>query len=159
MYRRHAEQIYRYLYCLTGDADLAEELTQETFAAALKSLSSYRGDAKASTWLCGIAKRLWYRELRHRKHLTEDAPDDRADGSPSPEEAVLGTLDKMALFRGIRRLSPNMRELLYLRLTGELSFGEIGELMGESETWARVNFYRAKQKLLTFGKEEEEWND
>ena len=58
---------------------------------------------------------------------------------------------RQELFRRIHALPEKTREVVYLRLSGELPFSEIGAILGESETWARVTFYRAKQKLLEGG--------
>ena len=70
LYRKHAEGVYRYLFALCREADTAEELTQETFYQALKGLNSFRGECAPQTWLCAIAKRLWYRELSRRGRTT-----------------------------------------------------------------------------------------
>lgn len=64
IYRENAQMIYKYLCGLTGDSGLAEELTQETFFQAVKGIEKFRGDCKISVWLCGIAKNLWYKELK-----------------------------------------------------------------------------------------------
>ena len=76
LYTRHAEYVYRYLFALCGEADTAEELTQETFCQALKSLRSFRGDCTPQVWLCAIAKRLWWKELDRRGRT---APGGRID--------------------------------------------------------------------------------
>lgn len=98
IYEENVAVVYKYLFCVTQDVYLAEELTQETFYQAIKGIHNFRGDCKISVRLCQIGKRL--------------------------------------------------REVMYLRLTGELSFAEIGEIMGVTENWARVTFYRGKQKIL-----------
>ena len=67
LYEQHAQLVYRYLFSLCRDADLAEELCQETFCQALRQLGSFRGDCTPQVWLCAIAKRLWYKELERRK--------------------------------------------------------------------------------------------
>ena len=69
----------------------------------------------------------------------------------SAEDAAMGNLSRQELFRRIHALPEKTREVVYLRLSGELPFSEIGAILGESETWARVTFYRAKQKLLEGG--------
>ena len=66
LYEKHARSVYRYLFSLSGEPDTAEDLTQETFCQALKSLDTFRGDCTPQVWLCAIAKRLWYKELEHR---------------------------------------------------------------------------------------------
>ena len=67
IYEENAKVVYKYLYCLTHSADLAEELTQETFYQAAKGIDSFRGECKVSVWLCQIGKRLWYKELEKTK--------------------------------------------------------------------------------------------
>ena len=86
LYTEHAKNVYRYLFSLSGEADTAEELTQETFYRALKSLDSYRGEASPQVWLCAIAKRLWFKELergingRYRPLSTTYSPLQRTAG-------------------------------------------------------------------------------
>ena len=60
IYQQYADEVKRFLVCLTGDSDLAEELTQETFYQALKNLNSFRGDCAPQTWLCAIAKNAFF---------------------------------------------------------------------------------------------------
>lgn len=158
LYKEHANAVYKYLFCLTHNADLAEELTQETFYQAMKSIDRFRGDCKLSVWLCQIAKRLWYKELwRHQK-----APVSLSDTTESPttlndlEHDYLLHVEKVELFRLLHHLDAATREVMYLRLAGELSFAEIGSIMEKTETWARVTFYRGKQKLL---KGQKPWNN
>lgn len=59
----------------------------------------------------------------------------------------MAKLELMEVFKDMQKLPPAMREVIYLRITGELTFGEIGEIMGRSENWARVTFYRGKEIL------------
>ena len=63
LYTRYAEKVCRYLFALCGRADTAEKLTQETFCRALAGQKEFRGECAPSTWLCAIAKRVWYQEL------------------------------------------------------------------------------------------------
>lgn len=64
VYQEHSHMVYRYLLSLTHDADLAEELTQETFYQAIKKLDYFNAESKVSTWLCGIAKNLFLSYLQ-----------------------------------------------------------------------------------------------
>ena len=150
VYRENAEIVYRYLFSLCGNAHLAEEVTAQTFYEAIRSAGKYRGEAALSTWLCAIGKRLlqkeWQRQKKHNALPLEEI--DHLPASVGTEEAAMERSGRDELFRRIHALEPRSREVVYLRLSGELPFAVIGEIMGESETWARVTFYRAKQKLM-----------
>ena len=149
IYQKHAEGVYRYLFALCREADTAEELTQETFYQALKGLKSFRGDCAPQTWLCAIAKRLWYKELSRRKRtvpLEEAQLPPLPDGDDPAAEAERRS-EKLQLYQAMQRLPQETREVLYLRLSGDLSFREIGAILGRSEVWARVRFYRGKEEL------------
>jgi RNA polymerase sigma-70 factor (ECF subfamily) len=154
IYREYVEIVFKYLFCLTHDADLTEELTQETFYQAMKTIKNFRGDCKMSVWLCQIAKRMWQRDCE-KKNKNKNIPIDDIEFKLSSEENIeayiLRNEDKIALFRKLHSLDEKTKEVMYLRLTGELSFREIGDILNQSETWSRVTFYRGKQKLLKEG--------
>ncbi|MDO4273042.1 MAG: sigma-70 family RNA polymerase sigma factor [Eubacteriales bacterium] len=158
VYECNVKTVYKYLFCLTHNADLTEELTQETFYQATKSIDQFRGECKISVWLCQIAKRLWYKELERKKYkeipLSEITDEIRS--FENIERDYVLNVEKVELFRILHNLDMTTREVMYLRLTGELSFADIGNIMGKTETWARVTFYRGKQKLT---KGREEWNN
>ena len=149
-YEQYFNTVYGYLCTLTGgNHNLAEELTQETFYRATKKISEFRGDSKMSTWLCQIAKFVYYQSLdkkRRRKEVSFDEAVELAMQEET-EKAIEDAEAKMSIFRGIYKLPSPMRDVVMLRLTGELSFKEIGDIMAQSENWARVTFYRAKQML------------
>ena len=89
LYEQHAQLVYRYLFSLCRDADLAEELCQETFCQSLRQLGSFRGDCTPQVWLCAIAKRLWYKELERRE--AERSPGGGAPGrSGRPRRSSAG---------------------------------------------------------------------
>lgn len=146
VYKEYASQVYKYLLSLCHNEDMAEEMTQETFCRAVKSIKNYDGSCKLYVWLCQIAKHVWYGELEKKKKSTCLLDENLSDKTDVENDAVLQN-EKMELFKAMQRLDPIRREVVYLRLTGEFSFKEIGEILGQSESWARVTFYRAKQKL------------
>lgn len=151
LYSTYAQTVYKYLYSLTQNADLSEELTQETFYQAMKGIHNFRGDCKMSVWLCQIAKRAWYRELNKNKKMPSvslDACDVPVSMGQQVEADILHKEDKLSLFRMLHQLDETTKEVMYLRLSGELSFAEIGEILEKSEAWARVTFYRGKQKMM-----------
>ena len=146
VYHEYAKGVYKYLLSLCHDGDTAEELTQETFYRAVKSIKNYDGSCKMFVWLCQIAKHVWYKELEKRKKHGYLIEEDFADGSSMEENAVLAE-EKMKMFKALHELDERTRETVYLRLTGEFSFREIGEILGMDETCARVTFYRGKVKI------------
>lgn len=148
VYRDYAQLVYRYLFSLCQDSDLAEELTQQTFCEALHAVKHCRGDAALSTFLCGIAKNLLRKE-RSRRAARPTLPLEEVSAVPGGDVQgeAMDRLARQELYRRVHELPPPMREVVYLRLSGELSFQEIGEILERSETWARVTFYRAKALL------------
>ena len=152
VYRQHFRMVYQYLMSLTHQPDvaeeLAEELTAETFLKAFEHYKSYNKKYKPSTWLCAIAKNQYLSYLR--KHpLHEDLTDTEAElpHTPSAEQEALSSAVKMELLQCLHQFQEPYREVIYLRVFGNLSFREIGQIMGQSENWARVMFYRGKERL------------
>lgn len=145
IYQKYAQMVYRYLLSMTYNHDLAEELTQETFYQAIRSLERYDGSCKISTWLCAIAKNqlMVYR----RKHPEEQELDVVEKGTASTEKDVIESLSHIELLKKLHTCPEPFREILYLRIFGNLSFKEIGEVFGKTENWARVTYYRGKEKL------------
>ena len=149
IYEEYFETVNKYLFCLTHNNDISEELTQETFYKAVKKIDTYNGNCKMSVWLCQIAKNLWYDECRKNKKVIN------AEGSgllnvqalDTIEEQVISNDEKISLYKRMQTLDDRTREVMYLRLTGELSFKEIGTIMNKTENWARVTFYRGKNQL------------
>ena len=147
IYQQHAQTVYKFLMAQTGNAHLAEELTQETFYQAVRSIHRFDGSCKVSVWLCQIAKHLWYQHLRRQKHEVPADEETFQVPLPSAEEELFRTQDQISLLRQVHDLPDPGREVVYLRAFGGLSFREIGDIMGRTENWARVTFYRSKEKL------------
>jgi len=153
IYSAHAKSVYKYIFSLCGNSGLAEELTQETFYRAVCSLDSYNGSCKVFTWLCQIAKHIWYQEIDRKKRrpateLTREMIETISGGSMTPEESAVKKESRAELYQKIHNLEEGMKEVMLLRLSGDFSFREIGEITGRDENWARVTFYRGKQKIM-----------
>lgn len=156
LYSENSKIVYHFLYSQCHDTSLAEDLTQETFLQAYKSLESFDGSCKISVWLCQIAKHLFYRHLQKagRELPAQDEEiTEKLFVTKSTEDTAIAKLELVDVLKEMQKLPPQMREVIYLRVTGNLSFKEIGEIMGRSENWARVNFYRGKEQLLSKRKE------
>ena len=145
IYREYAELVYRFLLGKTGNESIAEELTQETFYQAVKCSDRFDGSCKVSTWLCAIAKNQLASYLR-KNHFYEEL-DTVELVAPSAEDTYFQTQQKVALMKELHAIPEPYREVMYLRLFGNLSFREIREIMEKTENWARVTFYRGKEKL------------
>lgn len=150
-YNQYGQKVYAYLLSICREPDTAQELTQETFCQAIKSLNRFKGDCSVCTWLCQIAKYLWLKELKRRKyHPSSNTEPDLSELDISiipPDEKLEKTDTKMYVIRQIHELPEREKEIILLRATGAMSFEEIGQLFGKSASWARVTYYRTKQKL------------
>jgi len=147
IYEECFETVYKYLFCLTHNSDISEELTQETFYRAVKKIDTYNGKCKISVWLCQIAKHLWYNQCRKNKRIVDTDETFDIEDPQNLEEQIIAGEEKVSLYKKMQNLDEKTREVMYLRITGELSFKEIGEILGKTENWARVTFYRGKSKL------------
>ena len=156
LYREYFTPVYRYTLSLVHDPDMAEEITQETFFRALKKINDYRGEASLKVWLCQIARNLSFDSLKRQSKtlaLTKHDDDESDDyelpaGSESdPEEQLLRKQTAMKIHRILHDLKEPYKEVFQLRTFGDLSFAEIGELFGKSESWARVTYYRSRMMI------------
>ncbi|MGN0132513.1 MAG: RNA polymerase sigma factor [Lachnospiraceae bacterium] len=149
VYQKYARMVYRFLLSKTHDENIAEELTQETFYQAVRCIGKYDESCKISTWLCAIAKnqlREYLRKYPPRENIYAQNHD-QSQRVPSAEEDYFKAAERITLMKRLHSCPEPFREVLYLRIFGNLSFKEIGEIMGKTENWARVTFYRGKEKL------------
>lgn len=147
LYRENYPIVYGYLLCLCGDPHQAEELTAEVFLKALEKLHTYDPKYKPSTWLCTIGRNLYLDACRRQNRtvpLTENLP----CTSPSPEALYIQKEQARQVIHAAQKLPTEQRRVLFLRLQG-MSFRGIGQALGKSENWARVNYFRAKTKIIT----------
>lgn len=148
IYEEYFDTVNKYLFCLTHNNDISEELTQETFYRAVKKIDTYKGECKISVWLCQIAKNLWYDECRKKKKdaLNYETLFNIKELTNLEDDIILNE-EKISIYKKMQSLDNKTREVIYLRITGELSFKEIGIVMNKTENWARVTYYRGKNKL------------
>ena len=147
IYQTYFDPVYRYALALSGDPHAAEEITQETFFRAMGSLERFRGDSTVKSWLCAIAKHIWFSERRKKKPEPMEEVQDLADTAPGPEETILRQDACMRIHRLLHGLDEPYREVFTLRTLGQLSFRDIGELFGKSENWACVVYHRARVRI------------
>ena len=153
IYRENYPIVYGYLLSMCANPDEAEELTAQTFFRAIQNFKRYDGSCKPSTWLCTIARNLFYNECK-RKKRSERLRDEPVSTAGDPQLAYIEKDTARRLYRLAAAMETPYREVFFLRLEG-LSFREIGIIMEKTENWARVTYFRAKAKI----REEMEDND
>lgn len=147
IYQDSVQKVYRFLMGLTHDPDLSEELTEETFYQAYLHIGQFEGRCEIDTWLCQIAKNAYYKELKRRsRHLPQEAAENlpAADGFQQIENHQ----QALIIHRLLHAMKEPYREVFSLRVFGELTFGEIADVFGKSESWAKMTYYRAKARLV-----------
>ena len=147
IYQTYFDPVYRYVLSLSRDPHVAEEITQEAFFKALRSLDQFRGDSSLKSWLCTIARNLLFSDQRKKKAQPIDEVTALPDPAMGPEESIMRQDESMRIHRLLHRLDEPYREIFTLRTLGQLSFRDIGDLFGKSENWACVVYHRARAKI------------
>ena len=156
MFTQYFARVYRFALGLTGNEAAAEELTQQTFFKALKSLDQFQGRSDPVTWLCSIAKHEYVNGLRRGREQPFGPDADVFDGaSPGIDAGYVREEETLRLHRHLHALEEPYREVFMLRVFGELKYAQIAGLFGRTESWARVTYYRAKLALQQRMEEEE----
>ena len=145
------QKLYINIYsAYVGNKEISEEIVQETFEVAIKNIDKFKGECKISSWLCQIAKYIWYRNLKKEKKKNDISFESLGNVVVSNdilEEKIIEKQEKIEIFKKIQKLDEKTREVMYLRLLGNLDYKEIAEIMNKTPTWARVVFFRGKEKL------------
>lgn len=150
IYKEYSKIVYNYLLSLTNNTDTAEELMQETFYSAVKNINKFRKESSVKTWLCKIAKNKWidyYNKVQKSNEINIEDVNEKYLSINSLEEDSFNRDEILNIYKKIHKLDEKSKEVVYLRIRSDFSFKEIGNIMGKSEEWARITFYRAKIKL------------
>ena len=157
---RYQTRIHSFVFRYLGNAADAEDLTQEVFIRAYRNLHRFRGEAKFSTWLYQIAKNMAFNKLREFKrrvygwlkpnHTNDEgeplieqiASDDR-----DPESLLEGRESNHHVQKAIAELNPVWRAALILRDIEEMSYEEIGEILGLAQGTVKSRIHRARSQL------------
>lgn len=149
VYEEFARPVYRFLLSLTGSEDMAEELLAETFYQAFLHIDRFEGRCSLYTWLCQIGKNAWLKECRRNKRYSDVAFEELelADKGQSAEEKAVNADTLNRIRKAIQKLDDTYRDVFVLHAIGEVSLKEIAAIHGKSESWARVTYFRAKNKI------------
>lgn len=154
IYDKYARQIYLFLLKLSGNETIAEDILQDTFLKAIENADSFEGRSEITTWLCRIAKNEYLNYVKRRDNKNDTIEDKEIR---SESDITLRLEDKessTAVHKALHALAEPYREVFTLRVMGELSFRQIGDIFEKNENWARVTFFRAKAKLVDKLKED-----
>ena len=150
LYRRHVTSVYRYHMAHTGNVKEAEDLTSQTFMAALEGIRSYRGTGSFVAWIMGIASRK--RALFFRGNRPE-APLEAALHVPTPglptDKAAARRLQIDQVYHALKQISPERAEALILYFFGGLNAVETGRVLGKSEAAVKMLISRGLNDLRT----------
>ena len=159
LYREYYQKVYGFLYRLCADADLAEDLTQETFLQAYRSFHKFRGDCEVFTWLAAIGKYVYFKYLKKKK-LQLDAANlelvakSYMEGDVNPEEHIHKKDVEEAVRKVVENIPQKYRDVVLLRIYAELPFSQIAQILKISESSAKVIYFRAKKMLMEVLKHE-----
>ena len=147
MYSAYYMQVYSYVITLTKDRQQAEEITQNTFFKAITAKHPFRGNSEELTYLCAIAKNLFYDEKRRHVRMADMSEVQELASEENVEHVVADADTAFRIHVILHRLEEPYKEVFQLRVFGELSFSQIAAIFGKSENWARVTYHRAKLKI------------
>lgn len=148
IFKKYTPLVFHFLLSLCGDKSLAEEVTAETFYQAYIHIGKFRGECKIETWLCQIAKNALRKEQRRLSRFTDVDVLENSASDNNTFEAIANREQVLQIHRYLHALREPYREVFMLRVFGALSFKEIADVCGRSESWAKVTYYRAKSKLI-----------
>lgn len=156
IYELYFKDIFRYLFSLTRDKELAEDITQDTFLKAMKSIDMYSGD-NIKSWLFTIAKNTFFTHYNRQKKYCEKEAMLRStcDVTEDVLEELIQKETAIKIVEYVDALKEPYHEVFYLRNYGELSFEAIGARYGKTSGWARTVYYRAKKQIAELMKEKE----
>ncbi len=147
IYNNYFKDIFLYIFSLSGDKHIAEDITSETFMKAVKSIDNFKGNCDIRVWLCQIAKNCYFSFLRKKKKIVHlDELSEQKDNF-NFEEILSSTEESMKIHEILHNLDEPYKEVFSLRIFGELSFKQIACLFGKSDNWACVTYHRARNKI------------
>lgn len=149
IYEKYSQIVYKYIFCLTRNHELSEEIVQDTFLVAINNIDKFEGKSKFSTWLCAIAKNIYYKKIRKEKKFKKISIEyaNKIVSSDIVEDIICENEEKLEIIKKFQKLDEETRNVMYLRIYADLSYDEIAEILGKTSSWARVTFFRGKEKI------------
>ena len=150
IYETYFKSVYLYMWRLSGNEHLAEEITSETFFKAMKSIESFRGECDMRIWLCQIAKNTYYSYIKKRDKTLSVAETELqgvVDTDAFIAEQIIAKEEVQQIRKFLHELPDPYKEVFMWRVFGELSFKAIGDLYNKTDNWACVTYHRARKMI------------
>ena len=156
IYRLYAGDVYRFALRLCHNEALAQDIVQDAMLKAVKSIDKFDGKCSLKTYLCTIARNLYFNHLKRadNRNLPLDEAAEKSS-EISLEQQTLDRLDAQRIHRALHKLDEPYKEVFTLRVFAELKYSDIGALFGKTDSWARVIFFRAKEKIIAIIQKED----
>lgn len=148
IYRLYAKEVYLFLMQLSKNHEIAEDLTQTTFLKAIEKLDTFKEQCKVSSWLCQIAKNEYLNYIKKKENQNLPLEYAKEQQNADMENKIILKERSKEIHKILHKMKEPYKEIFMLRVFGELSFKEIGELFQKTDLWARVTYRRAKEKII-----------
>ncbi len=148
LYRQHVTRVYRYFMAYIGNVKDAEDLTSQTFMAAMEGIGSFRGDGSFAAWMMGIASKkrlMFYRGNRHEVPL--EAVEQYPSSSIPTDKAAMQRLRMQSIAHALRQIATERAEAIVLVYFGGLSHAEAARVMKKNEAAVKMLVSRGLQDL------------
>ena len=155
IYRLYAGDVYRYLFSLCRNEHLAQDLLQDVMLKAVTGFDKFRGDSSVKTWLFTIAKNLYLNHVKRADNRNLPIEEEVLRSEDNLEERIMDQSQALHIHRLVHSLDDPYREFFTLRVFAALKFDDIGAVFGKTGNWARVSYYRNKEKILSMMKEDQ----
>lgn len=149
IYKEYFTDVFLYIKGLSANANIAEEITQETFFKAMIAIDKFKYDCKVKVWLCSIAKNCYFTYLKKQNKIFNDELKSHTDYKMNIEIDYLDKESMNKIHSVLHKTKEPYKEVFMLRVFGELSFKQIGNLFEKTDHWACITYHRAKTKILS----------
>ena len=143
IYKKYCKCVYNFLYKLTNDIELSEELTQETFYTAIKKINTLNKKESIRTWLYQIAKNKWKDYLRKNKKANIDLEENTVENLVANydiEEDMIAKDNIIEFYKKVHMLDIDTREIIYLKIIRNFTFKEISQILERMKSGLEQNF-------------------
>lgn len=148
IYKLYFKDIYTFLYGLSQNKSVAEDITQDTFLKAMKNIHTFDGRTDIKAWLFTIARNTYYTAYKREKLFSPYDLEDNIAGNHDILNDLIIVEQSAQILKILHTMREPYKEVFMLRFFGSLSFDKISLIFKKNESWARVTYYRAKKLIL-----------